>query len=568
MSSLSETTPKGISAFPEPNQQAIASTNHLLLIAIDKYEKCPTLKTCVSDAEAFKKVLVEKYQFEDIAGRVTWVQDENATREGILKALRKIRMTFNQEPGRHNLVVYFAGHGWTEDGISYWVPKEGAWENEHTLISISELTDKLEAIRSFHTLLIVDACFAGSIFRGGHYSGVENLPSRWCITSCHSKEMAADGKEGEKSPFAKCLIETLDSNHESLSVQALGEAIRQRVERLTSPKQTPLCRPLKVKGDDHGQFIFHRKIKEVVEPDDVKTLDTKPPISTLPSLLPTTQAKPFLYDCAFVKGGSYQRGTAGNEDWQKKAQPVRQVTVQSFWMGKCPVTFSLYDSYVEEVNRQTHGRLKKPSDGSWGREKRPVIHVSWFEAVGFCNWLSKKEGFQTAYSLDISKLTATLNPKSNGYRLPTEAEWEYVAKGGNQPHNCRYAGSDNLDEVGWYFENSSLLCRKLSENRYQLHDLTNAKCGTHEVGKKAKLRGLDIYDLSGNVWEWVEDCWSDDYEYAPVNGSPWVSYKPVLKVRRGGNWGNTSKYCQVSFRDSWQMMAGDDRTGFRCVRNS
>ena len=159
--------------------------------------------------------------------------------------------------------------------------------------------------------------------------------------------------------------------------------------------------------------------------------------------------------------------------------------------------------------------------------RRPVERVSWLTAVEFCNKLSEKEGLQSAYT--ISGSDVTIDWSVNGYRLPTEAEWEYAAKGGNgSPGNYTYAGSNDLDEVGWYLFNC--------DTGHNYDGSGNGR-GTHEVGRK-KPNGLGIYDMSGNVNEW---CWDwlnkDYYAVSPAENpkGPDMSNSPIRSFR-GGSW--------------------------------
>ena len=176
-------------------------------------------------------------------------------------------------------------------------------------------------------------------------------------------------------------------------------------------------------------------------------------------------------------------------------RPVREVRITyDFYIGKYEVTFSEFDVFCKAT-----GRIP-PSDEDWGRRALPVINVTWWDAVEFCNWLSEREGLPKAYDDDGRLLDATgkatdILERVPGFRLPTEAEWEYAARGGNKNEGHKYAGSDDVDEVAWHSENSGIK--------------------PHEVGKKApneleyrrlrpRRRSLHTYDLRSCSLPWPQ----------------------------------------------------------------
>lgn len=234
----------------------------------------------------------------------------------------------------------------------------------------------------------------------------------------------------------------------------------------------------------------------------------------------------------FVQGGTFRMGS--NRWFAFDEKPIREVVISDFYIGKYPVTFAEYDAYCEATN------IKKPNDEEWGRDKRPVINVDWNDANAYCKWLSEKTGKK--------------------YRLPTEAEWEYAARGGNQSKGFKYSGSDDLNKVGWYNE--------------------NAEGKTQPVGEK-NSNELKIHDMSGNVWEWCKDHWHDDYEGAPKDGSAWMldfisarsdfmyylGIDMLDHVVRGGSWKEDSKLCRVAHRNKELSYIGKYFTGFRIAQN-
>jgi len=173
----------------------------------------------------------------------------------------------------------------------------------------------------------------------------------------------------------------------------------------------------------------------------------------------------------------------------------------------------------------------------------PVEKVNWYDAVRMANKLSERDGLVSCYQIGSgSKPSVSWSNKDcTGWRLPTEAEWEYAARGGE---DYKYSGSDNMNEVGWYSSNSG---RK-----------------THPVGQK-KANGYGLYDMSGNVREWVFDSWKREYD-SSITDPVYVDTRPD-RVRRGGAWGSLARSMRVSSRDRSSASYPFNRDlGFRFLR--
>ena len=198
-----------------------------------------------------------------------------------------------------------------------------------------------------------------------------------------------------------------------------------------------------------------------------------------------------------VEGGTFRMGATFEQSGEahEDEKPVRKVTLDSYWMGETEVTQELW----EAVMGSNPSRFKG--------EQRPVENISWDDCQKF-----------------ITKLNWITGEK---FRLPTEAEWEYAARGGSRSQGYKYSGSNTIGEVAWYFDNSG--------------------SQTHDV--KIKLPNeLGIYDMSGNVWEWCQDRYDQDYYKDNVTDNPQGPKSGSYRLCRGGGWRQYSAISRVSFR--------------------
>jgi formylglycine-generating enzyme required for sulfatase activity len=254
----------------------------------------------------------------------------------------------------------------------------------------------------------------------------------------------------------------------------------------------------------------------------------------------------------YVQGGGFDMGCTTDQahDCFDDEKPSHHVILKSFYIGCYDVTVAEFEEFVNTTNYKTDAEKvgysyiwnashwEKKAGICWrntasgghydnnDKKKFPVVHVSWNDAKEYCNWLSSKTGKQ--------------------YRLPTEAEWEYAAKGGNKSSGYKYPGSNDIDQVAWYKGNSN-------------SDL-------HPVGQKSPNE-LMLYDMSGNVNQWCSDWYGAKYYQSSPIQDPLGIDSGQYRAIRGGSWNDESGCCRVSIRGGTPPNVSGNSIGFRLVRN-
>jgi sulfatase modifying factor 1 len=241
-----------------------------------------------------------------------------------------------------------------------------------------------------------------------------------------------------------------------------------------------------------------------------------------------------------VEGGNFFMGSDDSDgsadiDEQKK----HEVFVNSFEISKFEVTVWEWKQFVKAK------KIKMPKEPKWGwKDKLPINNITWEEAISYCNWLSKKEGLTQVYTKTGPFYYC--NFSANGYRLPTEAEWEYAAKGGKLSKGYKYSGSNTLDDVAWHKANSQGM--------------------PHIVGSKLQNE-LGLHDMSGNVWEWCWDWYNKDYYKIENNNNPKGPENGEKKSVRGGSWDSQPNYSRPANRISTKLEKTHEFYGFRIAKS-
>ncbi len=261
-----------------------------------------------------------------------------------------------------------------------------------------------------------------------------------------------------------------------------------------------------------------RRAKDWAEYLRTWTAPATPPGSRhLPDLATFSDA-PWCPELVVIPAGSFLMGSPEEEEGRFENEgPQHRVTIERrFALGRYAVTFDEYDHFCAATKRD------KPPDLGWGRRKRPVINVTWTDAVAYCAWLSRGTG--------------------QSYRLPSEAEWEYACRAGT---TARYVWGDAITEKNVNFG------MKLGK--------------TTEVGTYPP-NPWGLHEMHGNAWEWCEDVSHETYQGAPANGSAWVDRDGANRVLRGGSWYYDARYVRSACRGADDPGGRGSRYSFRVAR--
>lgn len=296
-------------------------------------------------------------------------------------------------------------------------------------------------------------------------------------------------------------------------------------------------------------------------------------------------------DMVVIPAGTFQMGDSFSEG-DSDERPVHTVTLSSFYMSRCEITNGQYRDFLQSALSQglvtvsggvvykagsgtsypycdTHaadsdsqivysgGAFSVRTKGGRSMVNDPMVEVSWYGAVGYCNWRSQQEGRQPCYNLS----TWVCDFGKNGYHLPTEAQWEYAARGGLSGKRFPWGNTITHSQANYY--SSSSYSYDISPTR-GYHPTWNDGIYpyTSPVGSFAP-NGYGLYDMAGNVYEWCNDWYSSSYYSSSPSTSPTGPTSGTYRVLRGGSWGSIANYCRVADRGGGRPDRRDNVIGFR-----
>jgi formylglycine-generating enzyme required for sulfatase activity len=479
-----------------------------LVVGIDQYSQgWPPLSAAVSDANQMEAALRGQ------GFQVIKLLNQQATRDEIMHQLQDVIPPQLGQGDR--FLFYFSGHGQTEQApggqLGYLVPVNGrrpeGQDSWSSYISMTEIRNVLmNKYSAKHVLLVADACFSGLLagrgtLRSPTVQAALQQEGRMVLTAGGRGEQAMDGL------FTGVLVRGMqggaDFNHDGyITFSELALYAQQHVTDRSEGRQHPVFN----RWEGEGEMVF--RCGDMGQGGGGEPSPPPPPPTPTPLPPPVVEQMPqpeTAGGMVHLPGGTFMMGCSpGDSECDGDENPRHQVTLKSFWMDVTLVTQA-------EYQRATGNNPSHFSDCA----DCPVETVSWNDASAYCSRVGK--------------------------RLPTEAEYEYAARGGID--SARYG---DLDAIAWY----------------------NANSGgrTHPVGQK-QPNAWGLYDMLGNVWEWCADWYDENYYRSSTSNNPQGPSSGTMRVLRGGCWSAYPVGVQASFRSFLWPVGWVSVVGFRCSRD-
>ena len=494
---------------------------YALVIGNGNYVSFGSLPNALNDAEDMAATL------QELGFTVETIRNGNRVQmaEGIMRLKNRLSVSKNSYG-----FFYYAGHGVQNNGNNYLIPSDVYIPSANylgdTSISVQAMLAELNDAENELNIIVLDACrdfpaaWSRSMNRG--LTVVSNQPADSIIVYATSAGSIAQDGTGRNGLFTSHLLTQLRTP--GLSVTEIFNRTGSAVSQASNRQQIPAI---------YSQYF------------ETAYLGASPMPAAITELSPAAEQRPQTLSAQTPAGSNIEmvQISAGTLAW-----PYATMTLSAFKMGKYEITQRQY----QDIMGYNPSHFRSNPEVGENQDNRPVEYVTWYDAVEFCNKLSEREGLTPVYTITgrtpvlgypIISATVTADWNASGYRLPTEAQWEYV---------CRAGTTTN-----WHFGNT--------ESQLVNYALYNANSGskTHEVGKKLP-NAWGLYDMHGNVREW---CW-DWYGTLPTANQ--TNYTGAAsgssRLARGGSWSNSAENTQLGNRSSYSPDYRNSNIGFRVVR--
>ncbi|MCC7274688.1 MAG: SUMF1/EgtB/PvdO family nonheme iron enzyme [Alphaproteobacteria bacterium] len=479
-----------------------------LLIGNSEYEQAP-LTNPARDVRRLGATL-QALGFHLVGG----MPKENLGKAAMERALRDFRAYLGPDTVA---LFYFSGHGLSIRDTSYLVPvavePKGGEEGADTVfVNVRDIVTAMGGSGSRLSMILLDACRSvvyQAPLRERTSPGLAALQAPGSVLISYSTQpgnVASDGDpNADSGPYIAALTEALMEPGLSFI------DVFNRAGLLVSERSAGKQRPWLSLSPIAGGFVF---LAPGAAPP---RLGVPPP---RPAAAPTVAGFRDCPDCPEMVAIAPARFEMGSDKGEADEQPVHAVTLaRPFAIGRTEVTFAEWDACVAGG-----GCRHRPDDLRWGRGRPPVINVSWQDAQDYARWLSQRSGRR--------------------YRLPSEAEWEHVARsGGPPPERPIMFGVANCNGCGSEWDH-------------------------RQPGPVASFRAnaLGVHDMLGNVWEWVEDCYAPGYARAPADGTAVADAACARRAVRGGSWADRIGLVRATNRGAAPTSTRNPLIGFRVVR--
>lgn len=495
------------------------------------YTSIPPLKNTLNDADSISAAL-RSLGFEVMNLR-------NASKSQFDQLLENFYLKLRG--GQYETALfYYSGHGVSVFGRNYLVPIDARPLSEKDVEYSCLDANRVLSLMEDHApvkILILDACRDNPFTRswGGKGAGQTGLSSMsgpngaFIGFAAAENAKASDGRKGNNGIYTAALLQHLRTP--GLSIDQIFTRVAKTTQQLAGAEgweQVPF------KRSSLTEDFYFRFGEKQPEPPVVVEKGADPKPAVVPDHM------------VLVEGGWFNMGDTFGDGY---GAPVHRVRVSTFLMGKYEVTFQEYDAFCEATGRS------KPDDKGWGRESRPVVDISWFDAVDYCNWLSRQEGYRPVYTIKGENVSPDWN--ANGYRLPTEAEWEYAAR--QRGDKVRFGnGKDVADPMQINFDGNK------DSKSYSIIGIDRQK--TLPVGSLNSPNSLGLHDMSGNVSEWCWDWFGVEFYSSSPDEDPRGPLSGFTRVVRGGNWMDAPFVVRADCRGSGIPSGSSGIPGFRLVR--